>query len=65
VHDYWNSPWKPSGALAGLLIYKNSSFENHGDEGVGVKALNSRDRYRAFSMGNDLMLKTVALNKKG
>jgi len=52
VHVYWNSPWKPSGALAGLLIYKNSSFENHRDEGVGVKSVRFIDGTQVFYPGN-------------
>jgi len=60
VHVFWNSPWKPSGALAGLLIYKNSSFENHGDEGVGVKATVSVGGTRVTSTGNVLNAPAVA-----
>jgi hypothetical protein len=51
VHVYWNSAWKPSGALAGLLIYKNSSFENHGGEG-GVKSSAFLGGRQVFSIGN-------------
>jgi len=60
VHVYWNSAWKPSGALASLLIYKNSSFENHGDEGVGVKATVSVGGTRVISIGNVLITSAVA-----
>jgi hypothetical protein len=60
MHAYWNSAWIPSFALAVLLVHKHSSFNVLEARGVGVKTLNSRDRYRAFSMGDDLMLETVA-----
>ena len=46
-------------------MHKHSSFNVLEAKGVGVKTLNSRDRYRAFSMGDDLMLETVAQNKIG
>jgi hypothetical protein len=60
VHVYWNTAWKPSGALAGLLIYKNSSFENHGEEGVGVKSSAFLDGRRVVSIGNALITSAVA-----
>ena len=60
MHVYWNSAWKPSGALAGLLIYKNSSFENHGEEGVGVKSSAFLDGRRVVSIGNALITSAVA-----
>ena len=60
MHVYWNSAWKPSGALACLLIYKNSSFENHGDEGVGVKSSAFLDGRRVVSIGNALITSAVA-----
>ena len=53
MHVYWNSAWKPSGALASLLIYKNSSFENHGDEGVGVKSSAFLGGRQVFSIGDE------------
>jgi len=63
VHVYWNRAWKPSGALAGLLIYKNSSFENHGEEGVGVKSSAFLDGRRVVSPGSALIRLAVAQSR--
>lgn len=60
MHVYWNSAWKPSGALAGLLIYKNSSSENHGGEGVGVKSVRFIDGTQVFYPGNVRFRSAVA-----
>jgi DNA-directed RNA polymerase subunit RPC12/RpoP len=53
MHVFWNSPWKPSSALAGLLIYKSSSFESFPNKrGVGVKSVVFLDGTQVFYPGN-------------
>ena len=60
MHVYRKSPWKPSGALAGLLMHKSSSFERFPVEGVGVKSVGYLDGTQAISAGNALIRLAVA-----
>lgn len=58
---YWNSPWKPSGALAGLLIYKSSSFECFlNRRGVRLKSVVFLDGTQVISAGKALIRLAVA-----
>ena len=61
MHAYRKSLWKPSGALAGLLMQKSSSFEKFPQlKGVGVKSVEILDGAQAISTGNSLLRLAVA-----
>ena len=61
MHAYRKSLWKPSGALAGLLIHKSSSFEKFLQlKGVRVKSVEFLDGTQVISAGNALIRLAVA-----
>lgn len=61
MHAYRKSLWKPSGALAGLLIHKSSSFEKFPQlKGVGVKSVEFLDGTQVIYAGNALLRLAVA-----
>ena len=63
MHAYRKSLWKPSGALAGLLIHKSSSFEKFPQlKGVGVKSVVFLDGTQVISVGNGTKLLAAAEN---